>query len=128
LLIIPSPGNIIHSAAYGSYIPLQPRPAIAGKLNTEVIEPQKFTTDTVCWMASCTKLMTTVAALQCVERGLLRLDTDITDVLPELKDIDILVKMVDDGSGGKKPVLKKSKGKITLRCVKNVLHPIDSIH
>ena len=79
-------------------------------------------------MASCTKLMTTVAALQCVERGLLRLDTDITDVLPELKDIDILVKMVDDGSGGKKPVLKKSKGKITLRYVKNVLNHIDSIY
>jgi len=61
--------------------------------------------------------MTTVAALQCVERGLLRLDADITDVLPELKDIDILLEMDDDGSGGRKPVLKKSKGKITLRCV-----------
>lgn len=61
--------------------------------------------------------MTTVAALQCVERGLLRLDNDITDILPELKDIDILLEMVGNGSGGKKPVLKKSEGKITLRCV-----------
>jgi CubicO group peptidase (beta-lactamase class C family) len=59
--------------------------------------------------------MTTVAALQCVERGLLRLDADITNILPELKDIDILLKMADDGSGGKKPILKKSVGKITLR-------------
>jgi CubicO group peptidase (beta-lactamase class C family) len=128
LLLIPSTGNKIHSAAYGSYIPLQPGQATAGKLDAEAVEPQNFTTDTVCWMASCTKLMTTVAALQCVERRLLCLDTDITDVLPELKDIDILLKMVDDGSGGKKPVLKKSKGMITLRCVYDVPNLIDSIH
>jgi CubicO group peptidase (beta-lactamase class C family) len=86
-------------------------------LGAEVVEPQKFTADTVCWMASCTKLMATVAAMQCVERGLLDLDADITDLLPELKDIDILLKFVDDGSGGKKPLLKKAKGKITLRYV-----------
>lgn len=61
--------------------------------------------------------MTTVAALQCVERGLLSLDGDITNVLPELKDIDILLEMADDWSRGKKPILKKSKGKITLRFV-----------
>lgn len=61
--------------------------------------------------------MATVAAMQSVERGLLDLDADITDLLPELKDIDILLKFVDDGSGGKKPLLKKSKGKITLRYV-----------
>lgn len=76
-------------------------------------------------MASCTKLMTTVAALQCVERRLLHLDTDITDVLPELKNIDILLKMVDDGSGSEKPLLKKSEGKITLRCVTRVPNTID---
>jgi CubicO group peptidase (beta-lactamase class C family) len=116
-LLISVLGNVIHSAAYGSFIPLRTGPATTGKLDSEVKEPQRFTADTICWIASCTKLMTTVAALQCVERGLLRLDADITDVLPELKDIDILLEMDDDGSGGRKPVLKKSKGKITLRCV-----------
>jgi len=114
-LLISVAGNVIHSAAYGSYIPL----------DAEVVEGQKFTADTVCWMASCTKLMTTVAALQCVERRLLHLDTDITDVLPELKNIDILLKMVDDGSGSEKPLLKKSEGKITLRCVTRVPNTID---
>lgn len=66
-------------------------------------------------MASCTKLMATIAALQCVEKGLLTLHDDITDLLPELKDAKLLIKIVDDPSGGKKPVYEESKGKITLR-------------
>ena len=33
--------------------------------------------DTVMWAASCTRLMTTVAAMQCVEKGLFTLDEDI---------------------------------------------------
>ena len=35
-------------------------------------------------MASCAKLMTSVAVLQCVERGLLKLDGNIAEVLSEL--------------------------------------------
>jgi len=65
-------------------------------------------------LASCTKLMTTVAALQCVERGLLRLDEDVTGVLPELKDIDILI---DFDTNTQQPLLVRSKNKITLRFV-----------
>lgn len=42
------------------------------------------------WFASCTKLLTTVAAMQCVERGLLSLDGDICEVLPEFKGVQIL--------------------------------------
>lgn len=64
------------------------------------------------WIASCTKLMTTVAAMQCVERGLLSLDSDITDVLPEFKGIQIL-KGFDESTG--KPILVDSKKTITLR-------------
>ncbi len=41
-------------------------------------------------LASCTKLLTSIAALQCVERGLLQLDEDVVRVLPEFKDIEII--------------------------------------
>ena len=57
------------------------------------------------WLLSATKLMTAVAALQCVERGLILLDEDITRVLPEWKDPFIL-EGFDKGSG--KPVSKES--------------------
>jgi CubicO group peptidase (beta-lactamase class C family) len=46
--------------------------------------------DTLMWVASCTKLMTTVAVMQCVEKGLFTLDEDISRILPEWKSPDIL--------------------------------------
>jgi CubicO group peptidase (beta-lactamase class C family) len=55
--------------------------------------------------------MTTIAALQCVERGLLSLDADISSILTEFKDIQILVS-IDVEKG---PVLKPATRKITLR-------------
>ncbi|KAL1863014.1 hypothetical protein Daus18300_008170 [Diaporthe australafricana] len=47
--------------------------------------------DAVHWIASCTKSYTIIAALQCVEKGLLKLNEDISTVLPEWKDPKILV-------------------------------------
>lgn len=67
--------------------------------------------DTTLWIASCTKLMTTIAVMQCVERGLITLDEDISRVLPEWKDPEILVGFNDAGE----PILKKAKNKLTLR-------------
>ena len=69
--------------------------------------------DAMMWMASCTKLMTAVAVLQCVERGQLKLDEDVTSILHEYKDIDIITGFDDSG----KPILKKASNKITLRQV-----------
>lgn len=66
--------------------------------------------DDVMWIASCTKLMTSIAVMQCVERGLLDLDADVTGLLPELKDRQVLV-----GWEQEEPVLEKRKGVITLR-------------
>ena len=63
------------------------------------------------WIASCTKLMTSISAMQCVERGLLTLDQDVTTVLHEFKDIDVLTGFDEDG----KPQLKKSTKTLTLR-------------
>jgi hypothetical protein len=71
-----------------------------------------LTPDSVFWIASCTKFMTTIAAMQCVERGQLRLDDDVSTILPELKDIDILTGFEEDTQ---KPILKKAENKITLR-------------
>jgi CubicO group peptidase (beta-lactamase class C family) len=68
--------------------------------------------DTLMWVASCTKLMTTVAAMQCVEKGLFTLDENISRVLPEWKSPDILTGF-DDKTG--EPLLRKATKAITLR-------------
>ncbi|KIW84037.1 hypothetical protein Z517_03283 [Fonsecaea pedrosoi CBS 271.37] len=47
--------------------------------------------DSTFWAFSCTKLLTTIAALQCVERGLVTLDTEVATILPELKDPQVIV-------------------------------------
>lgn len=65
------------------------------------------------WMASCTKVLTTIAVMQCVEKGLLALDDDVTSVLPEVKDLPILLGF-DEEKGGK-PILRKREKVMTLR-------------
>jgi len=62
-------------------------------------------------MASCTKLMTSIAALQCVERGQIKLDDAVSKVLPELKDLEIITGFAEDGS----LTYQKAKNSITLR-------------
>jgi len=49
------------------------------------------------WAASCTKLLTTIAALQCVERGQIALDESVSKVLPELAEPQI-ISSVGDGT------------------------------
>jgi CubicO group peptidase (beta-lactamase class C family) len=61
-------------------------------------------------IASSTKIATSVAAMQCVERGLIGLEDDVSVLLPELKDVQIFTGL-EDG----KPVLKKAQNTITLR-------------
>jgi CubicO group peptidase (beta-lactamase class C family) len=69
--------------------------------------------DTVMWLASCSKVVTSIAALQCIECGLFTLDdaADVDRLLPEWKDPDVLTGFTDDG----KPILQPAKEKITLR-------------
>ncbi|KAF2832734.1 beta-lactamase/transpeptidase-like protein [Ophiobolus disseminans] len=68
---------------------------------------------TVMWLASCNKLVTTIAALQCIERGQFTLDdpTDVERLLPEWKDPEILTGFTEDG----KPILQPAKEKMTLQ-------------
>lgn len=54
-----------------------------------------------------------MAAMQCVERGLVNLDDDITTHLPEWKDTMMLTGF--DEENGDKPILEKALNKITLR-------------
>jgi CubicO group peptidase (beta-lactamase class C family) len=56
--------------------------------------------------------MTSIAALQCVEKGQFGLDDDVSSVLHELKDIQIITGF-DEVSG--EAIMKKAKNKITLR-------------
>lgn len=64
------------------------------------------------WIASCTKLMTAISVIQCVDKGLLSLDDDISSVLPEWKTRQVLVGF-EEGTG--KPILREAKNTITAR-------------
>lgn len=61
--------------------------------------------------ASCTKLVTTVMALQCVERGLLTLDEAVDKFIPDLTGMKILTGFDDLGN----PIMRERNGVITLR-------------
>jgi CubicO group peptidase (beta-lactamase class C family) len=56
--------------------------------------------------------MTAVSVMQCVEKGLLDLDADVSSILHEFKNPDILTGF-EDGTG--KPILVRATNKITLR-------------
>lgn len=64
--------------------------------------------DTVFWIASCTKLLATMACMQAVEQGKLKLDdvAQVEELCPELKAVKVLK---DDGT-----LVEKERG-ITLR-------------
>ena len=67
--------------------------------------------DALFQLASQTKLLTSIAALQIVERGLFELDEDVSKILPELCEQPIL-KGHDEND---KPILEKRKNTITFR-------------
>ncbi|PGH33348.1 hypothetical protein GX50_03825 [[Emmonsia] crescens] len=71
-----------------------------------------FTIDTPIWFASCTKIMTSIAVMQCVEKGLLDLDENVERILPELSDLGVLYGF-DEGTG--EPLIRKADTKITFR-------------
>ncbi|KAF4846593.1 Acyltransferase LovD [Colletotrichum siamense] len=80
----------------------------AGRVNFDSDEvPDE---DTTYWAFSWTKLLTTVAALQVVERGQIALDDEVDSLLPELKNPDILSEGADGGL-----ILTPAADKITLR-------------
>lgn len=83
----------------------------SGKRGIDTQEP--MTMHSIFWIASCTKMITGLAAMQLVEQGKLSLDDAdmIERIAPELKRIRIL-KSVDEN--GKAELVEK-KNRITLR-------------
>lgn len=81
-----------------------------------IASPVPMDKDTVFWLASFTKLICSVACMQLVEQGRLRLDDaeQVEDLSPELRDIKVLER---DQEGQYSLVDKKSK--ITLRMLLN---------
>ncbi|MEN9420430.1 MAG: hypothetical protein RI988_4051 [Pseudomonadota bacterium] len=72
---------------------------------------QPMTTDTVCWIASMTKAVTSVAAVQCVERGLIDLDAPAAQVVPEIAAAQVLTGFDADG----RPTYRAPRRPVTLR-------------
>jgi methyl acetate hydrolase len=70
-----------------------------------------MTLDTVFRIASMTKAVTAVAAMQCVEQGKLALDQPAGEILPELAAPRVL----EGFDAGGKPILRPARRPITLR-------------
>jgi len=70
-----------------------------------------MTTDTVFWIASMTKALVSIAALQLVEAGKIGLDDDLGGVLPDLADLQVLEGLDAEG----KPKLRPAAAPVTLR-------------
>ncbi|KAM3073544.1 hypothetical protein ACMFMG_004562 [Clarireedia jacksonii] len=88
--------GVLYSAAYGS---------------RDLARSQPVSTDSVFWIASLTKLSTAIATLIAVEQGLVTLDQNVREIVPELAEIDVLEGFDDDGV----PRLRKCTSPITLR-------------
>ncbi|KAL6242228.1 hypothetical protein RBB50_010776 [Rhinocladiella similis] len=102
------PGAVVMAAdASGKIIYSQAE----GQTSVDPENAKPMSIDTTFWIASCTKLATSIAALQAVEKGLLDLDADISNILPEWKEPEILTGFSSAGQ----PQLKKATKMITLR-------------
>lgn len=86
----------------------------AGKLSYESDEP--YTTDSVSFLASMTKLITSIAVLQVVEKGLVGLDDDLATLISEFKGLELLTGFDEEG----KPTYGKHIKPISLRYVQRV--------
>ena len=77
----------------------------------EIGRDADMTLDTVVWIASMSKAITSVAAMQLVEQGRIGLDEPLSDRLPELAGIQVLEGFDDAGA----PRLRPPRRSITLR-------------
>ncbi|KAL6357264.1 hypothetical protein LRP88_07422 [Fusarium phalaenopsidis] len=75
-----------------------------------------MSTDTIFYLASFTKVATSAACMQLVERGLLHLDNadEVERICPELRDVKVLTRTANGGFE-----LVEKKKKITLRMLLN---------
>lgn len=90
-------GNFVYNNALGE------RTLLSG-------EKRPHQLDDILFLASATKLLATIAALQCVDDGLLSLTGDLSAVAPELAAKKVLTGFSDDGQ----PLLEPQVRPITL--------------
>ena len=83
-----------------------------GKTSMKEDNAKPFDFNTVMWVASCTKLMTSISAMQLVERGLVTLDEPIYRHIPELEALKVL-KGFNEETGD--PIEEKQTATMTLR-------------
>ncbi|SGY85803.1 BQ5605_C009g05779 [Microbotryum silenes-dioicae] len=81
LLVASSESPLIFSSSAG-YAQLPDYPATQEDLD----KAEKITPDSVFELWSCTKLVTSIATLQLIEKGQIGLDDDVTKYLPEVKN------------------------------------------
>ncbi|KAL6400073.1 beta-lactamase [Ilyonectria robusta] len=81
-----------------------------------IASEEPMSVDTMFWVASFTKLATSVACMQLVEQGLLQLDDadQVESICPELRDVRVLTRT----PGGKLELVDKVR-RITLRMLLN---------
>src|ERR687886_62919 len=84
----------------------------AGAFGTrEVGKDAAMTLDTVAWVASMTKAVTSVAAMQLVEQKRVTLDEPLSERIPDLARIQVL----EGSNGAGAPMLRPPRRPITLR-------------
>ncbi|KAJ6072820.1 hypothetical protein N7467_010905 [Penicillium canescens] len=71
----------------------------AGKATFDTQNASVVSQDSLCWIASMTKLATAVAVMQLVERGIVSLEDDVREIIPELRDIEVFI---DDNASTRK--------------------------
>jgi CubicO group peptidase (beta-lactamase class C family) len=98
--------GVVAMAATGSEVIYQ---GAFGKRDLSKDDP--MTADSVFWIASMTKAITTAAGMQLVEQGKLSLDEPIGKLLPDLANPQVL----EGFDAGGEPKLRPAKGQITLR-------------
>ncbi|KAI1354746.1 beta-lactamase/transpeptidase-like protein [Xylaria sp. FL0043] len=82
----------------------------AGRLDFDPLSPA-YTADSISWLASMSKLATAVSLLQLLEQGVIGLDDDVRDTLPELAALPVLRGQKNDGT----PILEAHGRVIRLR-------------
>lgn len=85
-----------------------------GQRTFDTTEDDSLLTDSLLWIASLTKLVTSVACMIAVEKGLVTLDENVREIVPELEDLELLVGF-EEGGTPRKPILKKVTAPISLR-------------
>jgi len=74
-------------------------------------KPEPMTLDSVFWIASMTKAVTTAGAMQLVEQGKLQLDEPVGKLIPELASLKVLDGFDESGA----PKLRPATKPVTLR-------------